>query len=198
MMALQDEVFRSETGGELIAAGRASRQAALPSGRLLATGLRCFNAVIEASMLVTSVLWVKSFHIIFVVSWFAALFYLPRLYVYHVEALAEGDERGHQRFLVMESRLLKLGNVAMILALVFGGWLLVLMWPLASQPWFWLKAVLVVVLIGFHHSLGKFNQAFANKAVNKTSKWFRFYNEVPALVLIAIVLLVVVKPYWGL
>lgn len=134
-------------------------------------------------------LWIKSLHIIFVVAWFAGLFYLPRLFVYHADA---SDPISHERFVLMERRLLILTNLAAVLALVFGG-MLAGIWLKAG--WMHAKLALVLVLLGYHHSLGKLARAFRERRNTRSSKWFRVYNEMPTLLLIAIVILVTVKPF---
>lgn len=140
-------------------------------------------------------LWLKALHIIFVVTWFAGLFYLPRLFVYHVDAI---DALSHQRFVVMERRLLAITHLGGALALVFG--LMLLMWWLSHaadymrQPWLHAKLGLVLLLLLYHASMARFVAQFRARRNTRSGRWFRFYNEVPALLLIAIVVLVVVKP----
>ena len=140
-------------------------------------------------------LWLKTFHIVFVVSWFAGMFYLPRLFVYHAEMFAEGDdERGHARFCVMERRLLKMTHFAGTLAFVFGFALLWVIPGFLEQAWMWLKLIGVALLTGYHASLSYFVNKFRTKTVTQNAKWFRFYNEAPVLVLVAVVALVEFKP----
>ncbi|HEX7037867.1 MAG TPA: protoporphyrinogen oxidase HemJ [Pseudomonadales bacterium] len=142
----------------------------------------------------TGYLWLKAFHIVFVVAWFAGLFYLPRLFVYH--AVTE-DAAGRERFRTMESRLYRvIMRPAMILTLVFGIWLLVLGWSaFASSGWLWLKIAGVVALLGYHHYCGRLIRDFAADANRHSQKFYRMFNEVPTLLLIVIVVLVVVKPF---
>lgn len=135
-------------------------------------------------------LWIKSIHIIFMVTWFAGLFYLPRLYVYHCVCT---DEVGHQRFIVMERRLLAIMTIGASITVFFGMWL----WLGYgfSGGWLHLKLLLVIALIGYHFWCWYSNKVFAKKENKHGEKYYRYMNEVPGLLLIAIVILVVVKPF---
>lgn len=140
--------------------------------------------------------WVLSFHLIAIVAWFAALFYLPRLFVYHAYALEEGDDTGCQRFQVMERKLYRGIMVpAMVCVVVLGLWLVVLNPAVLQQGWFYTKAALVVVLIGFHHMCLAHLKRFANGGKTRRHVFYRFFNEVPTIVLVAVVILTVVKPF---
>jgi putative membrane protein len=140
-------------------------------------------------------LWLKSLHVIFVVTWFAGLFYLPRLFIYHVEATAP-DVRAQLK--VMERRLLMITHIGGGLAIAFG--LATLLWfavPDAAylrQGWLHLKLLLVAGLIGYHAWLVRLKNQLAEDRCTRSSRWLRLFNEVPALLLIVIVVLVVVKP----
>ena len=142
----------------------------------------------------TMYLWLKALHIIFVVTWFAGLFYMPRLFVYHSGAT---DQISRERFKVMERKLFRIiMNPSMVLTLVFGVWLLVESWQAFSgQIWLWLKIVLVVLLIGYHHYCLRIIKAFAQDRVLHSERFFRIFNELPSLVLVGAVILVVVKPF---
>lgn len=137
-------------------------------------------------------LWLKALHIISVVAWFAALFYLPRLFVYH--AMTE-DTPGKERFKVMERKLYRaIGTPSMIATIVFGLWTFSFNWEYyLSAPWFWLKMVAVVCLVGYHHMCGGFVRKFAQDKPVPGHKFFRVFNEVPVLFLIMAVFLVVLK-----
>ncbi|MEP7044227.1 MAG: CopD family protein [Dokdonella sp.] len=140
-------------------------------------------------------LWLKAFHVIFVVTWFAGLFYLPRLFVYHAEA-TEAVVR--ERLKIMQRRLLMITHVGGVLAVVFG-LLTLAAFAHASidylqQGWLHAKLGLVVLLIAYHVMLIKLVRDFAHDSNRRSSRWLRLFNEVPALLLVAIVLLVVVKP----
>jgi putative membrane protein len=136
-------------------------------------------------------LWVKAFHIIFVVTWFAGLFYLPRLFVYH--AMAE-DTVSRQRFEVME-RKLYYGIMApgAVLTVVFGLWL----WLGYGIGGAWLhaKLVLVAALIGYHLWCGKLINDFKQGRSTRSHVWYRWFNEVPTVILVLAVILAVVKPF---
>jgi putative membrane protein len=136
-------------------------------------------------------LWVKAFHIIFVVTWFAGLFYLPRLFVYH--AMAE-DTVSRQRFEVME-RKLYYGIMApgAVLTVVFGLWL----WLGYGIGGAWLhaKLVLVAALIGYHLWCGKLINDFKRGRNTRNHVWYRWFNEVPTVILVLAVILAVVKPF---
>ena len=136
-------------------------------------------------------LWIKALHIVFVVTWFAGLFYLPRLFVYHAET-TEPAVRAQLK--VMERRLMMITHVGAVLALVFGGITLSLVPSYLQQPWLHAKLALVALLIVYHLYLVRLKNAFAGDRILHSSRWLRLFNEVPALLLIAIVVLVVVKP----
>ena len=138
-------------------------------------------------------LWIKSLHIIFMVTWFAGLFYLPRLFVYH--AMAE-DRPGIERFKVME-RKLYFGIMApgAVLAIAFGLWLWLGWFRGALGAWFHAKLALVTLLTGYHLWCGRLLANFRNDRNTRSHIWLRWFNEVPVLLLFAIVFLVVVKPF---
>jgi len=139
-------------------------------------------------------LWIKAFHQIFMVTWFAGLFYLPRLFVYH--AMTE-DEREKDRLCVMERRLFGIMTIGGVLTAIFGFWLLFdYAWrAYAAMGWLHVKLLLVAGLIGYHAWCWLLVRRFAENRVEHSHRWFRFFNEVPGLFLIAIVLLAVVKPF---
>jgi putative membrane protein len=139
-------------------------------------------------------LWIKAVHIIAVVCWFAALFYLPRLFVYHA---GTADAAGRERFKVMERKLYRvIMRPSMIATVVFGVWLLVLGWPaFAASGWLWLKLAGVLALLGYHHYCARLVRDFAADQNRHSERFYRLFNEAPALLLIAIVVLVVVKPF---
>jgi len=138
-------------------------------------------------------LWIKSFHIIFVVAWFAWLFYLPRLYVYHTEITAREEA---ERFKVMERRLFAITTMGAALAVAFGIWLLVDGFWAAfhAAPWLHAKLGLVGLLLAYHAYLYKLMLDFRRDANRHSQLFYRVLNEIPTLLLIAIVILVVVKP----
>ena len=135
-------------------------------------------------------LWVKALHIVFVVTWFAGLFYLPRLFVYH--ALAD-DRPSLERFKVMERKLFwGIMTPSGVLAVGFGAWLW-LGWG-ASGAWLHAKLALVAALVGYHLWCGRILVDFRYERNGKSHVWLRWFNEFPVLVLVATVILVVVKP----
>ncbi|HEY2395284.1 MAG TPA: CopD family protein [Rudaea sp.] len=140
-------------------------------------------------------LWLKALHVIFVVTWFAGLFYLPRLFVYHVEA---SSAEVKAQLEIMQRRLLGITNIGGTLALAFG--VATLLWfalhdaAYLRQGWLHLKLLLVACLIGYHAFLVRLKNQLAAGTCTRSSRWLRVFNEIPALLLIAIVILVVVKP----
>ena len=139
-------------------------------------------------------IWVKAFHIIFMVAWFAGIFYLPRLFVNH--AMAE-EEEVRARLALMEIKLYRFITPWMLLTIGFGLWLLFdYAWTAFSQMW-WLhlKLALVVLLIAYHFYCGKIIRDFASNRCQRSHVWFRWFNELPVLVLFAVVILTVVKPF---
>ncbi len=138
--------------------------------------------------------WVKSLHVIAVIAWMAALFYLPRLFVYHAEQVGQSGDT-HEMFTTMERRLLKaIMNPAMIASWVFGLMLVatpgIVDW---SYVWPWTKAASVLAMTWFHMWLGARRKEFLNGSNERTGRIFRIMNEVPTLLLIVIVFSVIVK-----
>lgn len=136
-------------------------------------------------------LWLKAFHIVFVVSWFAGLFYLPRLFVYHAQA---EDAPSRERFKLMERKLYRgIMLPAMLLTLASGLWL----WLGFGFRGGWLhaKVALVALLVIYHFWLAKLLADFARDANTRSHVWYRWVNEIPTVLLVAIVILVVVKPF---
>jgi putative membrane protein len=136
-------------------------------------------------------LWLKALHVIFVVTWFAGLFYLPRLFVYHAETV---NEAVRAQFKIMERRLLGITHLGGALALLFG--IATLWWVPAylAQAWLHAKLALVFGLIVYHLYLVRLTRAFAADRIVHSPRWLRLFNELPALLLIGIVLLAVLKP----
>ena len=137
--------------------------------------------------------WLKAFHIIAVIAWMAGMLYLPRLFVYH--CAAEPGSVQSETFKVMERRLLRaIINPAMIATWLLGLWLVWLGgWMLA--PWFHLKLALVIVMSGVHALLARYVRDFAADRNRHSQKFYRIINEVPTVLMIAIVLVVVLKPF---
>ena len=137
-------------------------------------------------------LWVKAIHVIFVVAWFAGLFYLPRLFVYHVDTQ---DTAGHDRFVLMERKLYGLMTIAMIGTWVFGLAMVVMNPGYLQLGWMHAKLTLVIALSGYQGWLKVNLRKFANRTNTRSGRFWRIANEVPAVLLIAIVILVIVKPF---
>jgi len=135
-------------------------------------------------------LWIKAFHVIMVVSWFAGLFYLPRIFVNHAMATEPAEIA---RLKLMESKLYRFVTPISWLAIISGLWL----WlgEGVGGGWMHAKFALVVVLYAYHHYCGMLVKQFANDQNARNHVWFRFFNEVPVLILAAVVILVVVKPF---
>ncbi|MEM6661008.1 MAG: protoporphyrinogen oxidase HemJ [Pseudomonadota bacterium] len=140
--------------------------------------------------------WIKSLHIISVISWMAGLFYLPRLFVYHAEKAAPGGELS-ETLKVMERRLLRaIMNPSMIATWVFG--ILLLLTPGIvdwDSLWIWIKLVLVGLMTAFHHALGLWRKDFDADRNERSGRFYRIWNEAPTLLMFGIVILVVVRPF---
>jgi putative membrane protein len=135
-------------------------------------------------------LWIKAFHIVFVASWFAGLFYLPRIFV---NLAQETETVATARLLLMARKLYRFTSMLMIPAVVLGVWL----WLGYGFKGGWLhaKLALVILAIGYHHACGSLLRKFENGANRRAHTWYRWFNEVPVLLLVAITILVVVKPF---
>ena len=141
-------------------------------------------------------LWIKAFHLIFVITWFAGLFYLPRLYVYH--SMAE-DKISLDRFKIMERKLFfGIATPSAILATALGIWLLTLNFSAyMKMGWMHAKLGLIVVLWVYHLVCYHYYKKFKTDSNRRSHVFYRWFNEFPVLLLIGIVILVIVKPNWG-
>lgn len=139
-------------------------------------------------------LWLKAFHIISVITWFAGIFYLPRLFVYHASV---EDEISNARFKIMEDKLYCLiMTPSMIVTLALGFWMLIEGWAALSLAyWIWVKLALVVLLVAYHFNCGRLVRLFAEDRRPHSERYFRIYNELPVLLLFPVVFLVVIKPF---
>ena len=140
-------------------------------------------------------LWIKAFHLISLVTWFAALFYLPRLFVYH--ALSD-DEISNQRFKIMERKLYRgIMMPSAVSTLFFGGWLLSYysLEQIVTMHWLHIKLILVMLLLGYQGYCGRLLTQFRDDANTHSHVFYRWFNELPVVILIAVVILVVVKPF---
>ena len=136
-------------------------------------------------------LWLKAFHVVFVVTWFAGLFYLPRLFVYHT---ATSDAPGLARFIVMERRLFFIMSVGALLAVLLGMAMIIAAPGYLAMGWLRAKLLLVAALVGYHAWCYRLMLELRAGANRHTQRWYRLFNEVPGLLLLAIVILAVVKP----
>ncbi|GAB3491579.1 CopD family protein [Curvibacter fontanus] len=141
-------------------------------------------------------LWVKSLHIVFVASWFAGLFYLPRIFVNLAQVPADSTAE-RERLLLMAGKLMRFTSILAVPALGFGLWLW-LGYGIGQGPasgWLHAKLVVVVLVLGYHHACGALLKKFRRGENRRGHGWFRWFNEVPVLLLLAAVVLVVVKPF---
>lgn len=140
-------------------------------------------------------LWIKAFHIAAVIAWMAGIFYLPRLFVYHAELAQPGGELS-ETLKVMERKLLRvIMNPAMVATWVLGLMMVgagVIDW---SQGWVWVKAVLVVAMTWFHHSLARWRKDFAADHSARSGRHYRIANEVPTVMMLGIVVMAVAEPF---
>jgi putative membrane protein len=137
-------------------------------------------------------LWLKALHVIFVVTWFAGLFYLPRLYIYHVDAK---DPISTQRFEIMERRLFAIMSIGAALSICFGLLMLATSPGYLQMLWLKVKLLFVALLIAYHAYCYKLMRDLAAQRNTRSAKWLRAFNELPSLLLIVIVILAVVKPF---
>ena len=136
--------------------------------------------------------WIKAWHVIFMVTWFAGLFYLPRLFLYHASAT---DAAGIERFRLMEARLFAIMTIGAILTAVFGVWLLAGNPALLETGWLRAKLALVLLLLGYHVWCGRLVRVLAAGKSTHNARWYRWFNEIPSLLLIGIVLLAIARPF---
>lgn len=142
-------------------------------------------------------LWLKAFHLIAVVTWFAALFYLPRLFVYHAQAEKEGDRPGVERFKIMERKLYRgIMTPSMVAVVLLGTGLLSTNFSgYLSQTWMQIKLLLIALLIIYHFWCGILQRRLADDKKDHSETWYRFFNELPVFILIFVVLLAIIKPW---
>ena len=139
-------------------------------------------------------LWVKSFHIVFIASWFAGLFYLPRIFVNLAmvppQSIAERD-----RLLLMAKKLMRFTTILAVPAIALGLWLWLGYGIGRGSGWMHAKLAVVVLVIGYHHACGRMLAKFAANRNTRSHVWMRWFNEVPVLLLTVAVVLVIVKPF---
>jgi protoporphyrinogen IX oxidase len=139
-------------------------------------------------------LWVKAFHIVFVASWFAGLFYLPRLFV-NLAMVPADSHAERERLLLMGRKLYRFTSLLMVPALLLGFWLWLGYGVGKGQGWMHAKLLLVVGAVGYHHVCRSILRSFEQFANKRSHRWFRVFNEVTVLLFAATVVLVVVKPF---
>ncbi|HEY2590454.1 MAG TPA: protoporphyrinogen oxidase HemJ [Steroidobacteraceae bacterium] len=139
-------------------------------------------------------LWLKAFHIVFVVTWFAGLFYLPRLFVYHASALRAGEQPFAMRAAVMERRLFAIMTIGGALTLAFGIAMVAAAPAYLQFGWLHAKLGLVLLLVLYHLWCLRLMRGLAAGTVAHSDRWYRVFNEAPGVLLIAIVVLATVKP----
>ena len=137
-------------------------------------------------------LWIKALHIVFVASWFAGLFYLPRIFV---NMAMETNPDINERLLIMARKLYRFMTLLMIPALVLGLWLWLIYGIGQQSIWLYLKLALVILLVGYHHICKSLLKKFENGENTHSHIWYRWFNEIPVLGMLAVVILVVVKPF---
>jgi protoporphyrinogen IX oxidase len=139
-------------------------------------------------------LWIKAFHIVFVASWFAGLFYLPRIFV-NLASVSADSHAERERLLMMARKLYRFSSLLMIPALGLGLWLWLSNRAAYPGGWLHVKLVLVVLVIGYHHVCRSLLRGFEQFNNRRSERWFRVFNESAVLLFAAIVVLVVVKPF---
>ena len=141
-------------------------------------------------------LWVKAFHIVFVASWFAGLFYLPRIFV-HLAMVPAGSQAEEERLLLMARKLMRFTNLLMVPALVLGFWLW-LGYGIGmgeGNGWMHAKLTVVALVLAYHHLCGRLLRRFEARANTRGHVWYRWFNEIPVVLMLVTVVLVVVKPF---
>ena len=138
-------------------------------------------------------LWLKAFHVVFMVTWFAGLFYLPRLYIYHA---MDENKASFELFKIMEKRLFGIMTIGALLTVLFGTAVLVMNWSyFMSTIWFPVKFLFVLALFGYHYWCYRIMLEFREERNQRSHVWYRWFNEAPAIALIAIVIMVIVRPF---
>jgi putative membrane protein len=141
-------------------------------------------------------LWIKSFHIVFVASWFAGLFYLPRIFV-NLAMVSPGSEAEYERLMLMARKLMRFTTLLAVPALALGIWLWMgygIGWG-PGNGWMHAKLTVVALVLVYHYTCGRVLKQFAARRNTRSHVWFRWFNEAPVLMLLAAVVLVVVKPF---
>ncbi|MCH8058978.1 MAG: CopD family protein [Proteobacteria bacterium] len=137
-------------------------------------------------------LWLKGLHVAFMVTWFAGLFYLPRLFIYHARA---GDAASRDRFSIMETRLFIIMTIGAVLTTVFGFLMLNVYQALFDMRWFQLKLLLLAGVVIYHYRCHCWIATLRRQNQVQDDKWLRWFNEIPVVFLLGIILLAIVKPF---
>ncbi len=141
-----------------------------------------------------AMLWVKAFHIVFIASWFAGLFYLPRIFV-NLAMVPEGSIAERERLLLMARKLLRFTTIIAVPAILLGLWLWLGYGIGRGQGWMHAKLLVVLLVVGYHHACLVMLRKIERGQSRRSHVWFRWFNEIPVFMLLAAVLLVVVKPF---
>ena len=139
-------------------------------------------------------LWIKAFHIVFIASWFAGLFYLPRIFV-NLAGVPADSHAERERLLLMARRLYRFASLLMIPAIGLGLWLWLGNYDGYPGGWIHVKVALVLLTVGYHHACRSLLRSFEQLANQRSERWFRVFNEMSVLLFAAMVVLVVVKPF---
>jgi protoporphyrinogen IX oxidase len=139
-------------------------------------------------------LWIKAFHIVFVASWFAGLFYLPRIFV-NLAMVEPGSRAEYDRLLLMSRKLMRFTTLLAVPALLLGLWLWLGVGIGQGSAWMYAKVALVVLIVGYHHACARLLRKFEGNANMRSHRWYRWFNEIPVVLLTIVVILVVVKPF---
>ena len=137
----------------------------------------------------------KAIHVVFMVTWFAGLFYLPRLFIYHSEAT---DPPGRDRFCIMEKRLFAIMTIGAVLTFVFGAILIGINHALVTTLWFQIKLGLVIGLLIYHYRCYLWIRRLRDAEPDSDTRWLRWFNEIPVFFLFTVILLAVTKPAWSI
>ena len=138
-------------------------------------------------------LWLKVLHVFSIIAWFVGLLYLPRLFVYHAK---NDNPNVREQFLEMETKLYRMMGIGMLGTLIFGGLLSTMLGPIiVTSAWFYVKLVLVVLLFVHHHYCGRVIKRFRADEIPHNPVFFRWFNEMPAVLLLVILTLVIIKPF---
>jgi putative membrane protein len=163
-----------------------------PAGPAVIHGLARPGQYMEIYLVSMAYLWIKALHVAFMVTWFAGLFYLPRLFIYHVQAEGMADR---QRFSIMEVRLFAIMTIGAVLTAVFGSAMLYINPGVLDQNWFLGKMLIVLAMIVYHFRCWRWIRLLQEAKTTQGASWLRWFNEIPVLFLLGVVCLAIVKPF---